>query len=136
VIHIARTFVVEGGSRGPHRDVFVTIEFVVVVIVQMPSEERVVPILEQCLNRRETRRGIFSGRLMQGTGRSNDHGPEGGCVKVITTVSGPLTCVIRNTAPLTSHVPPNVSGLIGLPFTMVVVNVNRFPLIVNEPESE
>jgi hypothetical protein len=39
VIHVPGTLVVKGGPGGAHRDVFVTTNVVVVVVMQMSGEE-------------------------------------------------------------------------------------------------
>ena len=65
MIYIAGTFVMEGGTCRAHRDMLATINVVIVVVVQMPGEESVVPVLQQPLDRLETVRGVFPGRLVQ-----------------------------------------------------------------------
>ena len=53
VVHVTGAFLVEGGPDGSHRDVLVTIDLVVVVIVQVTCKERVLPALQHFLNRLE-----------------------------------------------------------------------------------
>lgn len=51
VINIARPFLVEGGPGRLNSDVFMTIDIIVIVVMQVSCKKRVIPVLQQLLNR-------------------------------------------------------------------------------------
>ena len=64
VIHIARAVVVPRGARGSYGDVVAPIDVVVVIVVQVPREERVGSVLEERVDGLEALRRIFPTWLM------------------------------------------------------------------------
>jgi hypothetical protein len=67
VIDIARAFLVERGTGRSHGNVLVAVDHVVVIVVKMPGNEGVVPILQLILNCLEAGRWPLPCRFVYST---------------------------------------------------------------------